>query len=506
MSSKNTNAFKLTNGMLIPSDIMSLRNLGATPLVRSYLTKIQGTIVISIGPAGTTAVVQNKKGEDVSTLEDLQKISGINAVLSKEGRLSSKREKSESVFETFYRLVKTYGVPSTELVPLDNASLAAMSIEVAKLETLGKFRKKLLIAKMSEAENQFLQYCCGQLEYCLHLLILSLGKGKRENFKELLLKNEVPRWICNKILNQTSSLVGFEEFLYPSNYAQGFSLSIDEIKSERICSILAALGLLDSFPRNTILKLIKDYVDPENKEPELGTFFVWVPPYRISDRIFDSFEKKKLKPPSLYDDLSIKNRVGCLNSALFRNFFGFFISSFKILEWVKAATGKPATRELLKEKAVSGLLKENRENWAKFVGTEIDEHYLLFLNEFLNVPNIKDYLLDDEFFDVKKATSVKPLEAVDSEGIKTFRKEHFEESGDSKAKRKPLMVTAIPKSVQRTLNADDTFSESARKEIENFLRGFSSRGALEAAFELLASSKDLLLEENEPSDQNSEDE
>lgn len=235
-------SFRNTRLGVLPSSIESMSQLTVDASTKVALTAASVKLTVEIDAAGTRVFLSDQRtGQMVGGPEDLSKLGGIRAFVTRERREASGVEIARVIAEISYRAsIKAAALTQGyEQRPLDTSYGATLRPLLITLERIAANRVKLEENSNPELASSFRPYledmfCRIRGAYYRHIVLLTQGESKKGQLAEQLFSAGVPEYLHTKLSNQNFVLDRAQELarvLFPQDPSKGLTFSVKEWRS-----------------------------------------------------------------------------------------------------------------------------------------------------------------------------------------------------------------------------------------------------------------------------------
>lgn len=236
-------SFRNTRFGVLPSSIEAMSQLTVDAATKVALTAASVKLTVEIDAAGTRVFLADQRtGQLVGGPEDLSKLGGIRAFVTRERREASGIEIARVVSEISFRASIANAALSQGYVQqaLDSSYGATIRPLLITLERLAANRVKLQENNNPALSDVFRTYLEDMFRrvrhaYYRHILLLTGGHSKKGQLAEQVFQAGVPEYVHAKITNQNFVLERGQELarvLFPQDPSKGLTLSLREWRDE----------------------------------------------------------------------------------------------------------------------------------------------------------------------------------------------------------------------------------------------------------------------------------
>jgi hypothetical protein len=228
------------NGAVIASSIQALTKLTVDPSMRVAMTNAGAKLVIEIGTGGTSVFLADARtGSTIGGPEDLQKMNGIRAFITRERKEASSldisnRLKTIAYFAaTFVEGTKGDGWTTP---PLDSGYLAAVKPLISVLETLEVSERKVRANKNATNRTIVEEFLINQLvrtkrAYLDFMEALTSNEDVKGFLPKALFKHGVSSYMHAKLINKSLVIEPTQDLnrvVFPADPSKGLTFTLRE--------------------------------------------------------------------------------------------------------------------------------------------------------------------------------------------------------------------------------------------------------------------------------------
>jgi hypothetical protein len=232
-------SFRNTRLGVLPASIEHLSQLTVDPPTKVALTAASVKLTVEIDAAGTRVFLADQRtGQMVGGPEDLSKLGGIRAFVTRERREASGIEIARVITEIAYRASQKLATESQgyQQKALESSYGATIRPLLSTLERLETNRVKLADNTNSKLRHHFQPYLEEMFvrirnSYYRHILLLTKGESKKGQLGNQLFNSGVPEYIHTKFTSQAFVLERSQELarvLFPQDPSKGLALTVRE--------------------------------------------------------------------------------------------------------------------------------------------------------------------------------------------------------------------------------------------------------------------------------------
>jgi hypothetical protein len=205
------------------------------------LTIAQAKVQVTISAGGTTAIlVSEETGRQIGGLDDLAKLLGLRAFVSKEKKQSASSELQDEVLTAAFRASDQLRRDNPAFVQkkLDNSFVLAArpykAIADSMVEKLAALKENY--HEGSGDYKKLLQFYCGEIASAAGDVLTKMVQGEKEKglFDQFLFERGVPTYVRNKLQLKSLAItkdMDLSRILFPQDPSKGLSLTVKEWKS-----------------------------------------------------------------------------------------------------------------------------------------------------------------------------------------------------------------------------------------------------------------------------------
>lgn len=235
-------SFRSTKLGVLPTSIEAMSQLTLDQPTKVALTTAGVKLTVEIDAAGTRVFLADQRtGQMVGGPEDLSKLGGIRAFVTRERKDAVGLEITRIISEIAYRASLKLATEDSGYVqkPLESSYGAAVRPLLQTLERL-KFNELKLADNQSTAFRQeilpILTDYFGRIRngYYAHILLLTKGESKRGQLAQELFDRGVPEFVHTKFTSQAFVLERSQELvrvLFPQDPSKGLVFTVKEWRS-----------------------------------------------------------------------------------------------------------------------------------------------------------------------------------------------------------------------------------------------------------------------------------
>jgi hypothetical protein len=235
-------SFRNTRLGVLPASIEHLSQLTVDPPTKVALTAASVKLTVEIDAAGTRVYLADQRtGQMVGGPEDLSKLGGIRAFVTRERREASGIEIARVITEIAYRASQKLatGTQGYQQKALESSYGATVRPLLSTLERLEANRVKLSDNTNGKLRSQFEGYLEEMFvrirnAYYRHILLLTKGESKKGQLADQLFYYGVPEYVHTKFTSQAFVLERSQELarvLFPQDPSKGLALTVHEWNS-----------------------------------------------------------------------------------------------------------------------------------------------------------------------------------------------------------------------------------------------------------------------------------
>jgi len=232
-------SFRNTRLGVLPSSIEAMSQLTVDAATKVALTAASVKLTVEIDAAGTRVFLADQRtGQMIGGPEDLTKLGGIRAFVTRERREASGIEIARVITEIAYRAsLKLSSIdPDYEQRGLESSFGATVRPLLLTLERLEANRVKLgenSNPKLRDELEPWLKDMFGRVRnaYYRHIILLTKGESKKGQLAEQLFRAGVAEYVHTKITSQAFVLERSQELvkvLFPQDPSKGLAFTIRE--------------------------------------------------------------------------------------------------------------------------------------------------------------------------------------------------------------------------------------------------------------------------------------
>jgi len=243
-STRNRLSFRNTRtGDVLPSSIDSFSRLTVDPATKAALTAAGAKLTVEIDAAGTRVFLADQRnGTLIGGPEDLSKIGGIRAFVTRERKDASGVEIAREIAQIAYRASNAmmHENPAYVQGALESSYGAAVRPLLLVIEKLAQNQRKLEEntnpTLRATFEPMLKSFFIG-IKNCYFRLILAhtVGQNKKGLLADLLFDEGIPEYVHSKLTNQSLVLDRSQELarvLFPADPSKGLSLTLKEWRTQ----------------------------------------------------------------------------------------------------------------------------------------------------------------------------------------------------------------------------------------------------------------------------------
>jgi len=239
---QNKPSFRNTRIGVLPTSIEAMSQLSVDAPTKVALTAASVKLTVEIDAAGTRVFLADQRtGQMVGGPEDLSKLGGIRAFVTRERRDASGIEIARVIAEISYRAsIKAAALTEGyEQRPLESSYGATIRPLLITLERLAANRVKLSENQnptLAESFRPYLEDMFSRIRgaYYRHIVLLTQGESKKGQLADQLFQVGVPEYVHTKLTNQNFVLDRSQELarvLFPQDPSKGLVFSVREWRS-----------------------------------------------------------------------------------------------------------------------------------------------------------------------------------------------------------------------------------------------------------------------------------
>lgn len=330
-------SFRNTRLGVLPTTIEAMSQLTVDPPTKVALTAASVKLTVEIDAAGTRVFLADQRtGQMVGGPEDLSKLGGIRAFVTRERREASGIEIARVITEIAYKASNAlaFATPGYVQQPLENSYGATIRPLLLTLERLEANRVKLndnTNVKLRDDVEPFLRDMFVRIRnaYYEHIMLITAGESKKGQLAEKLFEHGVPELLHSKFTGQAFVLERSQELvrvLFPQDPSKGLALTVKEWRSStfrsklgkwllRASAALKTLVLDDVFVR-TICKIDASIGLTDETNPLIAKLLKArvhvVPP--MNDPVYVTDPGSKIRGGWKFPSPSMETPAGALNA------------------------------------------------------------------------------------------------------------------------------------------------------------------------------------------------